>query len=409
MRCPECDHQNPAGNHFCGMCGARIRSTTASEAAAITGPVPVEVEAAPVTEPGPSPSGLFTDPRFAERLSSGRTIEESRPARMPAARAPEPDAESESELENSHSVIGGPSFLGLSDANEYSYLVEDEESGRRWLRGIIALVLLGVAGFLLSRNWTQISQWAVNQAAVYTRQSRNSTPAPTNADQGETLADNNPSQPAASGAQQPAEKQQSAAGSAGPEMKVESPQTDRAAAAGTQQAAKPAPQSSSGEKSAAEESDAEQAPPAEEKQPPSASNQRGAARSEETESAESERPVERAPSASRSQREPSSPPGEEMVVAGDRYLYGRGAPRNCNQALVYFRAGAEQQNPRALSRLGAMYATGNCVPMDRVMAYNWFSRALAHDRNNHLIEKNLNILWRDMTARERQQVLTARR
>ncbi len=409
MRCPECDHQNPAGNRFCGMCGARIRSTFASEAAAITEPVPVEVEAAPLTPPGPSASGLFTDPRFAERLSSGRTIEESRPARMPAPRAPEPDPEPQSEPENNHSVIGGPSFLGLSDANEYSYLVDDEEGGRRWLRGITALVLLGVAGFLLSRNWTQISQWVVNQAAVYTRQSRNPTPAPTNTDQGETLADKNPSQQGASGAQQPAERQQAAAGSAGPEMKIESPQTDRAAAAGTQQAAKPAPQSSSGEKSTAEESDAEQATPAEERQPPSASNRRRAAHSDESASAESERPIERARSASRSQREPSSPPGEEMVVAGDRYLYGRGAPRNCNQALVYYRAGAERQNPRALSRLGAMYATGNCVPMDRVMAYNWFSRALAQDRNNHLIEKNLDMLWRDMTARERQQVLTARR
>jgi len=79
--------------------------------------------------------------------------------------------------------------------------------------------------------------------------------------------------------------------------------------------------------------------------------------------------------------------------------------RDCNQAMVYFRAGAEQQNARALSRLGALYATGTCVPMDRVMAYNWFSRALAHDSKNPLLEDNLNMLWRDMSSSERNQVL----
>jgi hypothetical protein len=39
------------------------------------------------------------------------------------------------------------------------------------------------------------------------------------------------------------------------------------------------------------------------------------------------------------------------------------------------------------------------------MAYNWFSRALAHDRGNASIEHNLNMLWRDMDARERKQVV----
>jgi TPR repeat protein len=105
------------------------------------------------------------------------------------------------------------------------------------------------------------------------------------------------------------------------------------------------------------------------------------------------------------QREGQAPAGQDLVAAGERYLYGRGVARDCNQALVYFREGAELQNAQALSRLGAMYATGVCVSQDRVVAYNWFSRALAEDRSNQAIEQNLNMLWRDMSARERQQVL----
>jgi TPR repeat protein len=97
--------------------------------------------------------------------------------------------------------------------------------------------------------------------------------------------------------------------------------------------------------------------------------------------------------------------GDDLVARGERFLYGQGVRRDCNQAMVYFRAGAEQQNARALSRLGALYATGTCVPMDRVMAYNWFSRALAHDSKNPLLEDNLNMLWRDMSSSERNQVL----
>jgi TPR repeat protein len=96
------------------------------------------------------------------------------------------------------------------------------------------------------------------------------------------------------------------------------------------------------------------------------------------------------------------------VSAGERYLYGRGVARDCRQALVYFQAGAAQQNPRALSQLGTMYATGTCVTLNRVMAYNWFSRALAHNRSSQSLEENLNNLWRDMGPQERQQVLHPR-
>jgi hypothetical protein len=96
-------------------------------------------------------------------------------------------------------------------------------------------------------------------------------------------------------------------------------------------------------------------------------------------------------------------PGSELVTSGEKYLYGRGAPRSCNQAVIYFNAAAAKQNPQAFSHLGALHATGECVPMDRVVAYAWFRRAYTKEPNNHYFEQNLTMLWRDMTPEERQR------
>ena len=89
-------------------------------------------------------------------------------------------------------------------------------------------------------------------------------------------------------------------------------------------------------------------------------------------------------------------------------MYGRGVARNCNQALVDFNAAARQDNPRAMAHLGSLYATGQCVSLDRTQAYHWFSRALSADRGNTYIEHNLNMLWRDMTPDERTKATRSR-
>jgi hypothetical protein len=90
-----------------------------------------------------------------------------------------------------------------------------------------------------------------------------------------------------------------------------------------------------------------------------------------------------------------------MLVAGEKYLYGRGVRRDCNQALIYLRAAAEEENGPAMSHLGAMYASGNCVKLDRPTAYSWFMRAQQADPDNEWISRNLNMLWRDMSSQER--------
>jgi TPR repeat protein len=100
---------------------------------------------------------------------------------------------------------------------------------------------------------------------------------------------------------------------------------------------------------------------------------------------------------------PQGNAGGELVSSGERYLYARGVARNCDQAVIYFNAAAAQQNLQAFSHLGAMYATGECVPMDRAVAYSWFRRAYAKEPGNRYFEQNLTMLWRQMTPAERQR------
>jgi TPR repeat protein len=70
--------------------------------------------------------------------------------------------------------------------------------------------------------------------------------------------------------------------------------------------------------------------------------------------------------------------------------------------LIYLRA-VQQHSAKARSQLGALYATGHCVPQDRVEAYRWFTSALALDPHNVWLDRQRNILLAQMTSQERQR------
>jgi TPR repeat protein len=70
------------------------------------------------------------------------------------------------------------------------------------------------------------------------------------------------------------------------------------------------------------------------------------------------------------------------------------------------RAAEARGNSRALVKLGAIYATGNCVPKDNAIAYHYFTRAHAVDPKNEWVEENRAILWANMTEDERARVRT---
>jgi hypothetical protein len=48
-----------------------------------------------------------------------------------------------------------------------------------------------------------------------------------------------------------------------------------------------------------------------------------------------------------------------------------------------------------------MYATGHCASRDLPTAYRWFARALHNDPSNVRLERDLQMVWNQMTPGER--------
>ena len=83
------------------------------------------------------------------------------------------------------------------------------------------------------------------------------------------------------------------------------------------------------------------------------------------------------------------------------YIYGQGMAPNCGQGLVLLRSAAQKGNVQARSKLGVLYATGKCVPQNRIEAYRWLSLALESDPASQWVSANREIIWRQMSPEER--------
>jgi hypothetical protein len=53
--------------------------------------------------------------------------------------------------------------------------------------------------------------------------------------------------------------------------------------------------------------------------------------------------------------------------------------------------------------MGALYATGTCVPLNRVTAYHWFSSALQMAPSNPWLARERDELYAQMSTAERRQ------
>ncbi len=93
---------------------------------------------------------------------------------------------------------------------------------------------------------------------------------------------------------------------------------------------------------------------------------------------------------------------DKLVSDGEKYLYGNGVPEDCDLAQKNLKTAATHSNARALTLMGAMYATGHCVDRDLPTAYRWFAKALHQDPSNARVQQDLEILWKQMTPGERQ-------
>jgi len=97
------------------------------------------------------------------------------------------------------------------------------------------------------------------------------------------------------------------------------------------------------------------------------------------------------------------------VRLAEIYLTGKGVPQNCDEALGILRTASNRGNSRALVKLGALYATGNCVAMDRVAAYRYFTLASKDEPNNTWLEQSRSMLWANMNESERKQAMEVER
>jgi len=313
--------------------------------------------------------------------------------------------------------VSGPSFLGLGDerSRDLDYLLEDELPSRGHGRLYLALLLLIVSGGLLTWHWQLdgypwaglIQKPASSRAAI----SPVPVPAPDSAIAAPPVVPVEPTanptppdtQPAPSvTAQAPAvDSSPGSTPAAGPPAVKPAEQTPQPndAAAVSEAASKPpaasSPQTSSPQ-AGSPQVGSPQTKPAQTAEPAA------------TEEAPKETQVATAVPRPKAVNPKPSPiaPGttfeDRLVADGEKYLYGRGVPGDCARAQRNLQIAARASNAKAQTLLGAMYATGHCVGRDLPSAYRWFAKALHGDPSNSRVQRDLEVLWKQMTPEERQ-------
>lgn len=110
--------------------------------------------------------------------------------------------------------------------------------------------------------------------------------------------------------------------------------------------------------------------------------------------------------AKKSQPAPAQEPqfDNAAVDQAERYLRGQGVRQDCSRAISLLRSAAREGNPRAQVKLGALYATGQCVTQDRAAAYQWLARAQETQPTNSYLQRTMNNLWANMTPEERDHI-----
>ena len=297
--------------------------------------------------------------------------------------------------------VSGPSFLGLADepSRDFHYLLDDEPRGHGFAYVLLLLIMAGAAFGawhfraelypLWSSLWTRISDGISPTSSGAASAPQSTTPPPSTeapgAPHSATVTENE------AAPQNP---------DAGPQNSEVAPQKDQAQASDTG-TTKPAPQASDSSASSKEKAAAAKN---------SADTEADTAKesSAEDESSDNAPPEKAAPVpvkksvAAKPQPAPVESTDDRLATEGERYLYGTGVPQNCDRARRDLTTAARASNPKAFTLLGAMYATGHCASRDLPTAYKWFARALHQDPGNARVQRDLEVLWKQMTPDERQ-------
>lgn len=238
------------------------------------------------------------------------------------------------------------SFLGLGNAD-----YEPPEREISWRFWALMLLLLGVVALFGL-------QWRANHLRANEPEPKPSA--------------TQPASESASPAEEPAVKNEPATGSAEEKQDQQATPADKAAQPATDQ--KTTPQESQ--------------PKSQDKSEPAAEPK------SDTESNEPDQPKSEQARAEQAPREFS----DAVVKQADSFI----ASGQCADALRVLRGGND--NPKVMTKMGAMYLTGTCVQPDRVTAYAWFSQAFAVDPHNLRLESTRRMIWSQMTDEERARV-----
>ena len=378
LRCEPCGYMNDSGYKFCGMCGTRLDRRIAERRGTGTSGRAINSSADNIAVAPPSAA----DARISQ--SDSPVLDRQRRSDLPR-RSDAPvtafrgglDEDARADAAEKSGIVG-PSFLGLSDEPEddTAYLMEDESSSGSGLRKLVLLVILAaIAGLVFVQYRSSMHARAKSPApaqpspAVQQGQSQPATAAPDLQNQDQ------PGPPAASQ----------------PSPQNTAPASSNPGSTGATPDSQPVPDDSPPKSealalpqmSATDVADKSGDPST----PADAAGDKKA--SEEARKAfDAPVPVEQKPS--------------PLLVRAQQFLHGQGVQQNCQQGLVYLRAAAQKNEPAAAVQMGALYASGRCVHQDRVMAYRWFNSAHELEPANQWIQRNMNLLWGQMTDQERR-------
>ena len=453
MRCGRCGNENAETNRFCGMCGAILNAPAAQSPSPKPSATPPDF---PAADSAPQRAAVApTSPR-EQRSPASSTPPHSVPDRAarpsPAPTNPASSVSIRTPARNSYDEpsdagITGPSFLGLNkpanspggfgrdrgtshgddlrSSGSVDYLLEDDEEPKSgWGKFVLILLALALAAGFGYLHWKQGGfDWlfAGNKQPAATQ--TNDSPQ-TNSDNGSAAqpaappSDNSaaagnapaapsgtaaPATPAASdtppanGGAQSSGAAANAPGSTSPAAQASSPQNSSAGSA-------PSSGSASSDASQSAPNAAHATSPDSPKQAQPDSDNSGSAPDDDSANNESEAAPKAAPATPIRRATPKPSPSRpvDSVSEAQRYIYGRGVPRDCDRGLRMLKSAAAQSNPQAMISLGTLYSTGTCAPRDLPTAYRWFAVALHKQPDNQALQNDLQSLWSQMTQPERQ-------
>jgi hypothetical protein len=418
MHCWNCGTRNPDENSFCGRCGRRIASmanATANETSATLAAAEVTPQQ---TNPLVEESRTVHDsPREIAHKEVARTATVAAPPEPPVET---PRRESLPPLQMSRPTnatrITGPSFLGLSDestqTSDSDYLLYDDEPEHSSWRGWLALAVLALLAFLVYKQWNAVTagaQMLAQRASEMQQSAAPQKPASTVSDPNQA---NNSSQgqlPSSTSSQAPPD-----ASTAKKDDSVDKPEADHTtdSAAETKDESAAATKSESASKDEAAVSKDESTAASKDE---SATKSKDGSVAEDTvkpakeqkkQASDDEDSREATPSKSATKATTPAEPkfNDAQVEEAQRYLTGHGVRQDCGRAISLLRSSAREGNPRAQVKLGALYATGQCVTQDRAAAYEWLARAQETEPHNSYLQRTMNSLWANMTPEERTRI-----